>query len=144
VTIKAISLWQPWASLAACGAKSIETRGWSPSYRGPLAIHAAKRVLTNDFLYSLLHDKTFVQAYLKVGLTELSGMRRLPRGVILATCTLADCVRTEDVPAIGWKERAFGDYSPGRWAWLLTNIKMLPEPIPCVGRQGLFNVEIAA
>lgn len=41
--IKALSLWQPWASLIAIGAKKIETRGWSTKYRGPLVICSAKR-----------------------------------------------------------------------------------------------------
>jgi hypothetical protein len=41
--IKCISLWQPWASLVAVGAKRIETRGWATAYRGRLGIHAAKR-----------------------------------------------------------------------------------------------------
>lgn len=41
--MKALTLWQPWASLVALGAKRIETRSWSTTYRGPLAIHAAAR-----------------------------------------------------------------------------------------------------
>ena len=28
------------------------------------------------------------------------------------------------------QERAFGDYGPGRFAWLLADIRALPEPIP--------------
>lgn len=39
--MKALTLWQPWASLLACGAKKYETRGWETKYRGPIAIHAA-------------------------------------------------------------------------------------------------------
>jgi activating signal cointegrator 1 len=42
--VRAVTLWQPWASLIALGAKAIETRGWSTSYRGPLLIHASSRV----------------------------------------------------------------------------------------------------
>ena len=41
--IKAITIYQPWASLKACGAKKFETRGWATNYRGPIAIHAAKQ-----------------------------------------------------------------------------------------------------
>ncbi len=40
--MKALTLTQPWATLVAIGAKCIETRSWRTSYRGPLAIHAAK------------------------------------------------------------------------------------------------------
>lgn len=36
--MKALSLWQPWATLIAIGAKQWETRGWRTAYRGPLAI----------------------------------------------------------------------------------------------------------
>ena len=40
--MKALSITQPWATLIAIGAKTIETRSWSTLYRGDLAIHAAK------------------------------------------------------------------------------------------------------
>ena len=41
--MKAITIWQPWASLIACGAKKYETRSWPTKYRGPIAIHAAAK-----------------------------------------------------------------------------------------------------
>lgn len=41
--MKALSLHQPWASAIALGLKHLETRSWATSYRGPLAIHAARR-----------------------------------------------------------------------------------------------------
>ena len=44
--IKAVSLWQPWASLVACGVKHHETRHWTTNYRGALAICAARVVDT--------------------------------------------------------------------------------------------------
>jgi len=45
--MKAISLWQPWATLIACGAKPYETRSFAPpaSLIGQsIAIHAAKKI----------------------------------------------------------------------------------------------------
>lgn len=45
--MKAISLWQPWASLIACGVKVYETRSWPPPREligQPIAIHAAKKI----------------------------------------------------------------------------------------------------
>lgn len=45
--MKAISLWQPWASLIACGAKPFETRHWAPPREligQTIAIHAAKKI----------------------------------------------------------------------------------------------------
>jgi hypothetical protein len=38
---KALATRQPWASLIACGRKSIEVRSWSTHYRGPLIIVAS-------------------------------------------------------------------------------------------------------
>lgn len=40
--MKALSLQQPWANLIADGFKTIETRKWTTSYRGPLLILASK------------------------------------------------------------------------------------------------------
>ena len=33
-----------------------------------------------------------------------------------------------------------GDYSPGRWAWVLMGVSQLAVPIPYKGRQGLFEI----
>ncbi len=41
--MKAISIREPWASMIREGIKSIETRTWYTSYRGPLLICASKR-----------------------------------------------------------------------------------------------------
>jgi len=42
VKIVALSLHQPWASMIATGDKTIETRGWGTTYRGPLLICATQ------------------------------------------------------------------------------------------------------
>jgi hypothetical protein len=42
-----LTLWQPWASLVAIGAKTIETRGRPTNYRGPLLIHGTRRQPTS-------------------------------------------------------------------------------------------------
>ncbi len=58
--MKAISLWQPWASLVACGAKPFETRHWAPPDKligQTIAIHAAKKIdkdaakMAEDLMY---------------------------------------------------------------------------------------------
>lgn len=127
--MRAISLWQPWASALALGFKRVETRHWSTNYTGPLVIHAAKR---------------WTPAEREFALTEYEGGRlpeHLPLGALVATCTLIGCRRTEDVShQLGWLERMYGNYDAGRFAWFLTDIKPLPEPIPYRGCQGFFNV----
>jgi hypothetical protein len=42
--MRALSLWQPHAQAIALGLKPWETRDWPTRYRGPLAIHGAKRL----------------------------------------------------------------------------------------------------
>ena len=56
--MKALTLWQPWASLVALGWKSVETRCWSTKYRGPLAIHSAAK-LPPDWLGASRHRREF-------------------------------------------------------------------------------------
>jgi hypothetical protein len=43
----------------------------------------------------------------------------------------------QDVSA---QETALGDYTPGRYGWVLDNARALATPIPYKGRQGLFSV----
>jgi hypothetical protein len=38
--MRIITIQRPWAGLITTGAKSVELRSWSTTYRGPLAIHA--------------------------------------------------------------------------------------------------------
>jgi hypothetical protein len=39
----------------------------------------------------------------------------------------------------GEPELSFGNYSSGRYAWLLANIEMVPSPIPMRGALGLWE-----
>lgn len=134
---KAISLWQPWASLVMLGAKTFETRGRPTKYRGPLTIHAAKR--WNRKLFRLCQIEPF-KAIFASHLTD--GVFVLPLGVALGTVELVDVVPTEAVRGrISKQERAFGDYDDGRFAWRLANPKPFPQPIPVLGRQGFFYIE---
>ena len=41
--------------------------------------------------------------------------------------------------SFGQDESSFGDYTPGRWAWILDDAKPLPEPIPAKGAPGLWE-----
>ena len=41
--MKALTIWQPYASLIGAGIKKIETRSWYTTYRGPILIHSGQR-----------------------------------------------------------------------------------------------------
>jgi hypothetical protein len=139
--MKALSLWQPWATLMAYDLKKIETRHWPTKYRGLIAIHAAKKIVrpadinTSAWIFPALD-------YL--GLEWES----LPTGSILAVRKLVDCNELKhcggapNAPKIsqGSMEKYFGDYRDGRYEWVTENIRTFKKPIPFTGRQGLFNV----
>lgn len=129
--MRAISLWQPWASAITLGLKSIETRRWATSHRGPLAIHAAKR-WTPD-------ERDFAAHFAKVyGRPELADP---PRGAIIGMARLAATFPSEALEdRITDMERAFGNYGPGRFGWMLEDVVALADPIPYKGMQGLFSV----
>jgi hypothetical protein len=44
--MKALSIMQPWAWLIVNGHKAIENRNWRCHYRGPILIHAGKKIDT--------------------------------------------------------------------------------------------------
>lgn len=128
-TIKALSLWQPWASLVARGVKRHETRGWATPYRGPIAIHAAKTL-----------DRAGAPERLCLSALGLDWSRDCPLGAIVAVADLTDCLAAASVAeAVTRADHAAGNFAPGRFAWRLDNVRALTRPIPLTGRQGLFN-----
>lgn len=135
--MKALTLWQPWASLVAYGHKQIETRSWSTSHRGPLAIHAAKSI--PSFLGKSRMDPDFEEFYQWTGLPPY---KELPTGVIICIVDLV-AIETTDKTRVGLarKELAFGNYEDGRYAWLLNNLMRLPSQIPAKGNRMLWNWE---
>jgi hypothetical protein len=132
--MKALSLLQPWASLVVMGAKTIETRSWQTAHRGPLLIHASsgRKGSTLSMQPPFCH-------YIK-------NFSELPFGAIIGSVTLHDVVPVEtlSLPAnqlarLTLEEKAFGDYTKGRYAWLLSDAILLQQPILIKGSLGLWN-----
>lgn len=166
--MKALSLWQPWATLIASGQKRVETRGWACHHRGPLLIHAAKTwtgdtaglCLTEPFRTSLRAAGHSIPVsphnWTTADLRERKQGWGMPFGAIVGRVDVVDCFPSADI--IVWRpdqsvqfgsgrllqlsetEHAFGDYSPGRYGFLLANPVRFPTPIPLAGKQGLFDV----
>lgn len=134
--IPCLTLWQPWASAMAEGLKRIETRDYSASRLGLqpgqlVAVHAAKRPMTDEDWE--LWDAT--------KLTELDP--DIPYGAVLSvhryevSClTKRICLYPERYELTEQEER-FGDYSDGRWGWLMPLALKLDTPIPHRGQQGI-------
>ncbi|MEN6537819.1 MAG: ASCH domain-containing protein [Bryobacteraceae bacterium] len=138
-----ISLWEPWATLVAAGAKKVETRSWSTRYRGWLAIHASSRGLLKSDLEALMNVRPLFRLAL---LGE-----RLSTGCIVAVARLVDCCRIDEDPYLPdvfrrhpqldpVQEREFGNFATGRWAWVIGEVHRLPRPLLFKARQGLMQV----
>lgn len=121
--MKAISLTQPWASLVIDGRKHIETRSWPTSFRGVVAIHAAKSI-----------DKT---ACKKFGYDP----EKIARGAVLGTAVLSGCFQFAEITRniITPEEESYGDFSPGRFGFDLICVTKFEWPVPARGSLGLWN-----
>lgn len=157
--MKCLTLTEPWASLVACGAKTIETRDWYTSHRGQLAIHAAKGMTGNDLDAAIYSDEVFR------ALPETRNWWRYrpkvkdaftgTRGQVIAFTEVLDCIPTHEVGFRGSecelftngayrhetdrREQAFGNFALGRWAWILGDVYRLRDPIPATGALGLWE-----
>lgn len=140
--IQCITLWQPWASLVAVGAKRFETRNWYTAYRGPLAIHAGTHYTLMEQL--VVKQRRFFDALIDHYALDDYGLPGLPIGKIIAVATLTACISTNDldqVPEQNTNEFWFGDYTPDRWMWRLENVHRLEIPIKCAGQRRLWTPE---
>lgn len=110
-TMRALTIRQPWASFVASGVKRYETRGWSTDWRGVLAVHAGK------------HRNPWVAA-------------ELPHGCVIAVARLVE-VHPVEALDVDEFEAALGDFSPGRYAWELADVRPI-TPVRARGMQGLW------
>lgn len=123
-TIRAISMWQPWAYFVASDSKRYETRSFDTEYRGLLLIHAAKT---------------------KKGLPLYYAGPAIPHSLfhymaIICAVRLVSTHRTEDIiDKLPPDELEKGNYSPGRFAWKFEEVQQF-KPVPYKGQQGFFYV----
>lgn len=132
-----ITLWQPWASLIFTGNKPDETRGfrYPAKHEGQtIAIHSAASFPALRHISEELHEVCL----------DVFGCGynfSLPRGVILGTTRLSGCHPADLIAGFrDPNELACGDYSVGRFAWLLSEVRALALPIPAKGKQGWWKV----
>ena len=121
-----------------------EIKDWATKYRGPIAIHAAVKPIRQ--VVPLLSEKAFglmVEKLEKASMANGELLTYFNYGEVIATAELVEChlITEEYLSTLSDTEKALGDYSLGRYAWELRNIKELPEPIKAKGQQGLWNWE---
>lgn len=136
--LKAITLYEPYASMMRIHAKVNETRSTRTSHRGEIAIHSAKRspAPPDEVIDKAIHafhrrkmDPYFTHGQI-ICLVDIYQVR-----------FSEDFVRHDlaDVPAgmvhLPDEESYFGDYSPGRFIYRTRNLRVLKEPVPARGMQ---------
>lgn len=137
--MKAFTVYQPFAFAIVAGIKPHETRPRRTNIRGRVAVHAGMKEIDavlkrcseeyREKIIQLQHESPFIDNVLY-------------RGGIIGTVEIVGCVPVEEVVnRLTERERLLGDYSPGRFAWVLKDPIMFDEPIPARGQQGWWEWE---
>lgn len=132
--MKALSLLQPWATLVVLGVKKIETRSWRTPYRGELLIHAS----LGKTGAVLAGEPPFTKYILNFS--------SLPFGALVGKVILEDVLPVTGlfmsdaaINQLSLEEKAFGDYTTGRYAWMLTDAIQFRQPVRVNGTLGLWE-----
>lgn len=86
----ALSIMQPWAWLIVNGHKDIENRNWPTKFRGPVAIHAGKKI-DGDAAFALAVDGHPVTGE-DYGFPDIPDRYQI--GGIVGVVEIVDCVRS--------------------------------------------------
>ncbi len=118
--LRALSILQPWAWLIVNGHKDIENRTWRMDYRGPLVIHAGKK-LSQDQLDDYMHVQ---HNFPHIKMPPIRDMRG---GGIVGTVIVRDCVTVSDSP---WFNGPYGfvlsDQKPARFFAINGRLGLFP------------------
>lgn len=148
--MKALTIWQPWASLVIVGAKPYEFRRWpAPRFlRGQrIAIHAASRPIRLEEVNEILGRITEGESALKEDLARpmLERLAAMPKkqakvgltlSAVLGTAILGEPVRCTELFA-GTIDP--DDIDPDMWAWPMNDIRQFKPPIDYRGAQGFWD-----
>lgn len=142
--MRALSMWQPWASLWCTDAKEHETRDWELHHRGWLLVHAAKTRKGFDDVSEELDGIT---------VDRFGSMWRheLPFGAIIGAVDIVDVQATSVIlkhygkladlrDGKEWTDLQCGNFGPRRYGFLRRAFRKFAQPIPYRGQQGPFNV----
>lgn len=125
----ALSIRQPWAWAIVHAGKDIENRSWETLRRGPICIHAAKRMTEREW-----DDAAIFMRKIGVKIPPFRGEsyspgpgERLDFGAIIGVAEIVACVTKSENP---WFQGKFG--------FVLRDVHPI-GPIPCKGAQLFFK-----
>lgn len=157
--MKALTIWQPWASLIIAGAKPYEFRGWRTpkSMIGQrIVIHAAARKIDREETAELFHILRLRRASEDLRLaaaetclipekahsTLADGYHgRLPMSCGLGTAVIGEPRLGTDIAEEFGVPRANDSARDehANWGWPMLDIEVWQEPVPMRGAQGFWN-----
>jgi hypothetical protein len=142
--MKALTLWQPWASLIAAGAKSHEFRSW-PAPRWVvgqrIAIHAGARKVRMRELVEILDSAIYEPGFNGLDVAKVLDVcdRKEPHDFILSavvcTAVIGNPISPEEVARKNDSTR----HEHFNWAWPLTAVERFEPPVPARGAQGFWE-----
>jgi hypothetical protein len=149
ISLLALTVWQPWATLIVEGAKPYEFRPWRPIERlvgERIAIHAGARRMRLDEIRALLiklHRPHAGGTALIPGQAQpiLERLRRIPashvpHASVLGTAMLGPPKLATELfgPELDGKP-----VDPEMWAWPMLHIERFDIPVPARGYQGFWR-----
>ncbi len=138
--MRALSLIEPWASLVVFGVKKVETRSWGTGHRGRIAIHASmskEAIKDPDYTLGMFEDAEIaVPAKFPIYRTDYN------LGHILGIVDLVGCeaMTPRLIECAPKREKVFGAWQEGRYAWHLSLVRRFAMPVQCKGALGLWEV----
>ena len=150
--MKALTIWQPWASLIVGGVKPYEFRGWAAPHaiRGQhIAIHAGARPVRKNEIADLILRLRSPAAWstclrMPEALPMLEAWHtnpsRLPLASVIGTALLGEpCKSFEIVGEFGGVINDSDRDEHCNWAWPLTDIQAVEPMVPARGAQGFWD-----
>jgi hypothetical protein len=157
--MKALTIWQPWATLIMIGAKPHEFRGYpAPRFvrNQRIVIHAGARPVRPLEVEDLLRridaeaaglgrddEKTCLDLDkardLLLKVRASFKYRLLPTSMALGTALLGEPIQSCDLFKMNVADSDRGAFN---YAWPLTDIRHFEPPIPMRGAQGFFDAQI--
>lgn len=149
--MKALTIYQPWASLIIVGAKPWEWRGWAPPkwlIGQRMVIHASVRPPRPAELHQIIADIDRGDSSLVPAIARPLLQRALDRaggGTWMLGAGLGTAIVGAGISAIDWAEKhEKPGYDSDRidhhmFGWPLTDIRPFTVPIPVNGKQGLWD-----
>lgn len=150
--MKALTIWQPWASLIMIGAKPYEFRKWDFATRVPeitderIVIHAGARPVRRAEVLDLIDrmksgESSLVDSVARPLLDRLLEAHKcqgvLPLACGLGTAKIGKAARAVDL--FGHRVSDSSRIDHQMWAWPLSEIDHWQEPVDCRGFQGFWN-----